>query len=254
MEKPKVISFSLLPSFQNKEEYFEKILEERYSFIKILNLLFLMILFSFLYGVAVGSYHSFSQAIAAGVKIPVLFLLALIICLPALFIIQYTLGSKLKLFQMVSVIISGFVLTASVMVSFIPIVIFFLLTGGNYYFLQLLHIAIVTLSGVFGIRMIIEALKYTCEKKAVYPKIGVTVFKFWFVILAIVGIQLAWNLRPFTGDQGKPFALFRQYEGNFYAAIIYSINQLLEGNSEPNVKHKIPKENSKQDTLFLFNR
>ncbi|MBM4177111.1 MAG: hypothetical protein FJ213_13215 [Ignavibacteria bacterium] len=254
MEKPKVISFSLLPSFQNKEEYFEKLIDEKYSVIKIVNLLLLMILFSFLYGVAVGSYHSFAQAVAAGIKIPVLFLLALIICLPALFIIQYTLGSKLKLHQMVSIIISGFVLTTSIMVSFIPIVIFFLLTGGNYYFLQLLHIAIVALSGFFGIRMIVEALKYSCEKKGVYPKIGVTVFKFWFVILAIVGIQLAWNLRPFTGDQGKPFALFREYEGNFYAAIIYSINQLLEGNNEPNVKYKIPKENNEQDSLFLFRR
>ncbi|MBU2446123.1 MAG: hypothetical protein KJ666_11230 [Bacteroidetes bacterium] len=254
MEKPKAISFSLLPSFQNKEEYFEKIIDEKYSFTKILNLLLLMILFSFLYGVAVGSYHSLAQAMAAGAKIPVLFLLALMICLPALFIIQYTLGSKLKLFQMVSIIISGFVLTTSIMVSFIPIVIFFLLTGGNYYFLQLLHIAIVILSGFFGMRMIIEALKYSCEKKGVYPKIGVTVFKFWFVILTLVGIQLAWNLRPFTGDQGKPFALFREYEGNFYAAIIYSINQLLEGNTEPGTKDKIPKENPKQDSLFLFNR
>ena len=254
MEKPKAISFSLLPSFQNKEEYFEKIIDEKYSFTKILNLLLLMILFSFLYGVAVGSYHSFAQAMAAGAKIPVLFLLALMICLPALFIIQYTLGSKLKLFQMVSIIISGFVLTTSIMVSFIPIVIFFLLTGGNYYFLQLLHIAVVILSGFFGMRMIIEALKYSCEKKGVYPKIGVTVFKFWFVILTLVGIQLAWNLRPFTGDQGKPFALFREYEGNFYAAIIYSINQLLEGNTEPGTKDKILKENLKQDSLFLFKR
>ena len=49
------------------------------------------------------------------------------------------------------------------------------------------------------------------------------------VILAFVGIQLAWNLRPFLGDRGKDFELFREYEGNFYAALIYSVNKLISG-------------------------
>jgi hypothetical protein len=45
-----------------------------------------------------------------------------------------------------------------------------------------------------------------------------------------VGIQLAWNLRPFISDKNEDFKLFRKYEGNFYTAVIYSVNQLLSGN------------------------
>ena len=67
---------------------------------------------------------------------------------------------------------------------------------------------------------IIQALKYSCEKKNIYPQTGVVVFRFWVVILAFVGIQLAWNFRPFLGDRGQPFELFRDYEGNFYTAVI----------------------------------
>ena len=250
MDKIKLLSFQLFPSFQNKEEFFKKLIEEDQSFRKILNLYLLMILFTFFYGLIMGSYHSIQQAIAAGIKLPFLFTIVLLICFPAFFIIQFILGSKLRLFQMMTIVLSGFVLTTAIMVSFSPIVVFFLLTGGNYYFLQLLHIGIFILSGIFGMKTVIDALRYSCEKQNIYPKIGVEVFRFWIVILAFVGIQLAWNLRPFLGDKGKDFELFREYEGNFYAALIYSVNKLISGEDSnksniinPSEKNEINKPN-----------
>ena len=77
-------------------------------------------------------------------------------------------------------------------------------------------------------RLMIEALKYACDKKDIYPQVGVTVFRIWIIILAFVGIQLAWNLRPFLSDKNEEFKLFRRYEGNFYTAIIYSVQQLVK--------------------------
>jgi hypothetical protein len=228
MGKSKIFSFEYFPTLQNREEFFKKIIQEDKAFGRIFGQYLLMTVFSFFYGVVMGSYHSFSQAVAAGAKVSVLFSLAILICFPAFFIIQYILGSRLKLPQMISIILSGFVLATAIMVSFAPIVIIFLLTGSNYYFLQLLHIAIFILSGIFGMITIVNALKFSCEKKNIYPRTGVVVFRFWVVILAFVGIQLAWNLRPFLGDRGKPFELFREYEGNFYTALIYSAEQLLK--------------------------
>lgn len=255
MESSKRIAFDFFPSFQNKDEYFEKIITDKGSSDKATTLYLLMNLFSFLYGLAMGSYHSVAQAIAAGIKVPLLFSLSLLICFPAFFIIQFMLGSRLKLKQMITIILSGFVLTTSIMVSFIPIVIFFLLTGGNYYFLQLMHITIFTFAGLFGMRTIIDALKFTCEKKGIYPKIGVDIFRIWVVILAIVGIQLAWNLRPFTGDKDKEFILTRNYEGNFYTAVIYSVNQLFSGSEQERYYRNVPmKESSKKDSVFLFRK
>ena len=87
------------------------------------------------------------------------------------------------------------------------------------------------MSGIFGTKTIIDALKFSCEKKGIYPRIGVDVFKFWIIILAFVGIQLAWNLRPFLGNRGETFHMFRNYEGNFYTALIYSVKQLVNDNS-----------------------
>jgi hypothetical protein len=128
---------------------------------------------------------------------------------------------------MFKVVLSGFVMAALVMVSFAPIVIFFLITGDNYSFLKILHVAIFGLSGVFGMKTIVTALQFSCEKKNVYPKIGVTVFRIWIVILAFVGMQLAWNLRPFIGSRQVQFELFRKREGNFYLTVIRAAGDLV---------------------------
>jgi len=254
MKAKEIVSLSFFPTLQNKEEFFQKITQGTNVSTRILNQYLLLSLFSFLYGVVMGSYHGLWQALAAGVKVSVLFSLVLLICFPAFFIIQFILGSKLRLHQMISIILSGFVLITSIMVSFAPIVIIFLLTGSNYYFLQLLHILIFLLSGFFGMKTVIDALKFSCEKKNVYPQIGVVVFRFWVVILAFVGIQLAWNLRPFLGDRGQPFELFREYEGNFYTALIYSGKQLLSPRKEDGESQKIDHSKVDDDKYSIDSR
>jgi len=128
---------------------------------------------------------------------------------------------------MIMIILSGFVLTSSIAISFAPIVILFQVTGGNYHFLQLLHVTIFIFSGIFGMKLMIDALKFACEKKNIYPRTGVNVFRIWIIILAFVGIQVAWNLRPFLCNKTEEFKLFRKYEGNFYTAVIYSVQQLV---------------------------
>jgi hypothetical protein len=162
--------------------------------------------------------------------------------------VQTMLGSKLGLSQMIAIMMTGFAFMTSIMLSCIPIIAVFLLTGGNYYFLHLLHIAIFLFAGIFGMKMTVDALKFSCEKRNVYPQVGVVVFRFWVVIFAFVGIQIAWNLQPFMGDIGKPFKLFRKHEGNFYTAVIYAVNKLGVDNKE--AQAAVPQTISGFDSLF----
>jgi hypothetical protein len=243
--------------FQNTESYFDERNKEQSNRLIIYQILTICV-FTFIYGLVMGSYHSFIQSVVAGLKVTFLFLSALIICFPSFFVIQQVLGSKMTLRQMLIIVLSGFVLTSAIALSFTPIVILFQFTGGNYHFLQLLHVAIFLFSGVFGMRLMVEALKFACEKKDIYPKIGVTVFRIWIIILAFVGIQLSWNLRPFLCNKNEEFKLFRKYEGNFYTAIIYSVQQLASrGNSQqygPNVQpYESPdnEEKQKDDSVIL---
>ena len=116
------------------------------------------------------------------------------------------------------------------MVSFSTIVAFFMITGDNYAFIKLLHVLIIMVAGFFGMRAIVEALKYSCEKKSIYPKIGVKVFQIWIFILAFVGAQLSWSLRPFVGSKDMEFQLLRQKGGNFYVDVLKSMGSIFEEN------------------------
>jgi hypothetical protein len=49
----------------------------------------------------------------------------------------------------------------------------------------------------------------------------------WILLFGFVGTQLAWTLRPFFGDPGRPFGLFRHISGTFYADIFHTIGRLL---------------------------
>lgn len=245
MLKSKFNLTHFIPTHQNRDEFLEQLLHSENNIQRIGYLMIWLLSLSFLYGVIMGCYSGWLQALSAGIKLPFLFLLSFAICFPALFIIQILLGSKMTLLQMTTVILSGLVLMNAIMISFIPIVIFFILTGGNYHFLQLLHVAIFSVAGLFGMKSILDALRFSCEEKSIYPKAGMTVFRFWVVILAFVSVQLAWNLRPFLAEKDLPFALFRKYEGNCYTAVLYSFRQLsnpatTENETQPVYEKRLP--------------
>jgi hypothetical protein len=231
--------------FQKKEAFFEEIQKTK-SIRLILIQLLIICLFAFLYGVVMGSYHSLTQSLVAGLKVVILFLSTVILCFPSFFIIQQVLGSKMNFWQMTMIVLSGVMLTATIALSFAPIVIVFQVTGGNYHFLQLLHVAIFIFAGIFGMKLMVDALKYACDQKNIYPQVGVTVFRIWVIILAFVGIQLAWNLRPFLCEKNEEFKWFRKYEGNFYTAVIYSVEQLVSPKAPV---EKPPQPSFKTDTI-----
>lgn len=233
MERTRLLSMEVFREFQNRDEFFEKLTGEKDMLRRIASQCVLLAIFSSVYGVVMGAYNGILQAISSGIKVPLLFALALAICFPAFFILQHVLGSKLGLWQMLAVILSGFVMIALVMASFAPIVVFFLITGDNYSFLKLLHVAIFALAGVFGMKTILDGLKFCCEKQNIYPKVGVVVFRFWILILAFVGMQLAWNLRPFIGSRDLSFQVLRQREGNFYLTVARAAADLVRAGAAP---------------------
>jgi len=222
---------SIFKVFQQSDDFFEMLSDPDFSRKSIVKQVLVILIFSCVYGIVMGSYNGFTQSMVTGLKIPCLIFLSLIICFPALFVIQYMIGSTMTIWQMANIILSGFVVFSTITLSFAPIVIFFMITSNNYAFLKLLHVVIFSFSGIFAIRTIIKGLTYSCEKKNIYPKLGMTIFKIWIIIFAFVSSQLAWNLRPFVGSRDLPFELFRVRESNFYVAVIQSFVDLFNPES-----------------------
>lgn len=217
---------SVFNVFRQNDEYYELLSNTEFSRKNYLRQLLVILSFSLLYGVVMGCYNGLPQSISTGIKLPALIFLSILICFPALYVIQYMIGSTMGLFQMINIILSGFVVFTTITLSFAPIVVFFMITSENYPFLKLLHVAIFIFSGIFAIKTILKGLTFSCEKKNIYPKLGLSIFKIWVVIIAFVSSQLAWNLRPFIGNQTMPFEVFRAHEGNFYVAVINTVVEL----------------------------
>lgn len=216
----------------DREQFFSDVVGDRGLSRKLRYAMLTILTLSAFYGAVAGSYAGALQALSAAVKLPFLFVTTFVICFPALFVVQILVGSKLKLLQVVILVAGALALTTVLLAAFVPIVAFFLVTGANYYFLELLHLLIVLVCGSLGMYALHEGLSYVCEKHGIYPRKALTILRVWVVLFAFVGVQMSWNLRPFLGDRNEPFQVFRHYEGNFYTAVVYSFNKLLKGEGQ----------------------
>ena len=185
---------------------------------------------SAIYGLTMGMNHSFLLTISSAIKLPILFLLTAFICIPSLYTFNVLLGQKFKFLQTVALMIMTLGTTTILLASLAPLSFFFVLTTTNYFFLQLMHVAIFGLCGVYGVQYLYRGCSYIAFRME--QPLNKLLLKVWIVIYAVVGMQLGWRLRPFIGSPGSPFEIFRsQEDGNFYISVWQSLMSLLGGNS-----------------------
>jgi hypothetical protein len=94
------------------------------------------IAFFALYGAVMGSTHSLWQTLSSAIKLPVLFLATLVVCSPTLYFFNLIFGSNQSLTQNFALILTAIAVTAVLLLSFTPIVLFFMLTTSSYQFLD----------------------------------------------------------------------------------------------------------------------
>jgi len=216
----------------------ETILRNRYHFFieirdgvdlrgKMRAMLISSIIFLALYGAVLGSTHSLWQALSSAVKLPILFLATLVVCSPTLYFFNVLFGSNQSLTQSFALILTAITVTAVVLLSFAPIVLFFLLTTSGYQFFKLLNVAVCAISGWMGVLFLSQGMRIVSAAGKEGSAARRNVVRFWILPYAFVGSQMAWTLRPFIGAPAMKFELFRQLGGNFYANVLVSIAEIL---------------------------
>jgi hypothetical protein len=222
-------SFAIVESIlRSREAFFEEIKRKLALGGKIRSMLLASFVFLALYGAVMGASHSLPQAVSSAVKLPMLFLVTLIICTPSLHFFNVLFGSKQTIGQSLALILTAISTTSVLLVSFAPVTLFFLLTTSGYPFFKLLNVGFFGIAGFMGIRFLSEGiLKLTDGDDPQGVKARRYVFLLWAVLYGFVGSQMAWTLRPFIGYDNRPFIVFDQVGGNFYADVINSLNVLL---------------------------
>ncbi|MGK7891746.1 MAG: hypothetical protein AB4042_20660 [Leptolyngbyaceae cyanobacterium] len=195
----------------------------------IASMVILTTLLSSIYGLTMGMNHSVLQSIVAAFKLPLLFMLTAIICIPSLYTFNVLLGQRFKFLQTVTLMVMTLGTTCILLASLAPIAFFFSLTTQHYPFLLLLHVAIFGLCGIYGVQYLYRGCIYLAFRME--QPLNNLLLRVWIVIYGLVGMQLGWRLRPFVGSSGSPLQIFRPDQGgNFYIAVWDSILALFGGN------------------------
>ncbi len=216
------------------------LLKDRFSFVKeihegeklnskIVSLLIASFSCFGIYGAIIGATNSTTplQILSSAIKLPALYLITLIVCLPTLYIFNAFFGSRSTIPQHFAYLLSTITVISVLLCGFAPVSLFFLLTVNDKFFFLLLNIAIFTLTGILGVSFLYQAMKPgESEEQVGNTQIRKNILKFWLFLYGFVGTQLGWTLRPFFGT-GKNFDLFRPREGSFFTAIWESIHRFM---------------------------
>jgi hypothetical protein len=212
---------------RRRDTFFEEIFEGRQIGQRARWYLLAIVLLSGFYGLTMGGIgltddvqKGVLQMVTSAVKVPVLYVFSVGICFPVLYIVLVLMGARLSFMQTLSLILLALTLNSVLLASCAPILIFFMVTGSDYNFIKLLHVAAFAFSGCWAMVALWQGLRTMCEKSDLYPRQAIKILQLWILIFGFVGTQMAWSLRPFVGSPELEYEFVRSgREGNFYQAV-----------------------------------
>jgi hypothetical protein len=202
------------------------------------------------YGLAMGLYASMTrepgtseQLLSSAMKVPLLFLLSLVVTLPSFVVFSALLGVKLSPREAVRVIVAAILVNVAVLASFAPILAFFTICTTSYPFLKMLNVLFFVVAGGIGVGFF-RKLVASLEKAHVPEREGVPqsptpeerltsrrLLRIWVVIYVLVAGQMAWVLRPLIGTPDEPFVWFKFDDrgGSFLLDLSETVKALFGG-------------------------
>lgn len=187
------------------------------------------VLFLAIYGFSMGLSHSFEQALAAAVKMPLVLIVTVAFCLPALYFFSLAVVSTpLSMLQVAVVVLAGVGVTAFLLLGLAPVMLFFVLTSESYAFFQLLTVIFVGVSGCLGLYFLWRGMRQLEPQQQISPRgLSRGVLIAWLSLYVFVSTQMTWRLSPLVGDPAQPFMLLQPSRDNFYIDVIHAIERAL---------------------------
>jgi hypothetical protein len=205
-----------------------------------------------LYGVLRPEHPSFAQLLATMLKVPLLFLLTLVVTFPSLYVFSALANSRLRFYDTLKLLLAAVAVNLALLASFGPVTGFFTLSTTSYPFMVVLNVLVFALAGLVAVAFLLRMLnvvfapgpkerppepaeaKVSTEpgqlrvQRAPQPgRPHLRIFVVWTMIYGVIGAQMGWILRPFIGTPEQPFTLFRQRESNFFEAFFEALGRLL---------------------------
>lgn len=105
-----------------------------------------------------GGWDRVMQMVASSIKVPALFFLTLLVTLPSLYVFNALVGSRLRLLNLLRLLIASLAVNVAVLASLGLIVAFFSLSTSSYPFVVLLNVAVFSVSGALGLMFLLQTM------------------------------------------------------------------------------------------------
>jgi hypothetical protein len=179
------------------------------------------------YGVHAGIGAAWTQVLAAAAKLPLVFLLTVVVVLPSLCVFGALLRLPIRVTALVRLLLLTLFVQLAVLASLGPVFAFFAASTRSYDFLLLLNVAIAVAGGWIGLQGLFRSVQVMLRgKDAARLAAGRRLFLFWSLLFALVGAQMAWLLGPFLTPE--PVAGVGE-TSSFFDAVWSSLRRLGRG-------------------------
>lgn len=186
-----------------------------------------ILVFGALYGLVMGIYAGGIQLLFDAIKVPLLLLIALYVTLPTYYVLNGILGGDLSLRQLTVLFMVSVCVMATMLIAFLPVTLFFTLTTpertfATYGFFILLNVTFFTLSALTAVSYLWQGFSRIHGEN----KRWIMATFIGTIVLAFVGTQLAWVLRPYFHES---LVFIAPPSGNFYIALFELLIRLTRG-------------------------
>lgn len=168
-----------------------------------------------LFGASMGLFRPGPQILSSAIKLPLVLLLTAALTVPAYAAMRWVQGAQVDLRQDILLFLSALGLTSLVLAALAPVVLLGVLTGLGYHATILAVVACTGVAGLVGVGAFVRAARRIAGRRRVAAWTAALVF-------SVVGMQMAWTLRPFVARPRADFALIRAPEGSFMDAVTRS--------------------------------
>ncbi|MGL4422365.1 MAG: hypothetical protein ACRCZF_16970, partial [Gemmataceae bacterium] len=183
----------------------------------------------------------YRQMAASALKLPLLFIITIVVTFPSLYVFNVLFGSKLQIGSLAKSLLVAMAAFTAVLAALAPVVAFFSLTTTNYPFVVLLNVAEFTAAGLLAMNALRKALAQETRitrrgplpleptppaasdslpvaRRVDTESIDNFVY-IWMILFGVVGAQCGWLLRSFIGNPNVPFTWFRIQESSIIDGI-----------------------------------
>ncbi len=159
------------------------------------------------------------QILYAGIKFPFLMLLTAAICTPVLTTLNVALDRPAHLQRDLALVLGALATGSLALFAQVPLIFLAIRFDASYHQVILLAVCCSTVAGATSLALLYRGIGLASRD---YAKLTATAL---VVVVAIVGAQLAWTLRPYAIRPRTPDIPFlRNIEGNLIEAVTQTAN------------------------------